>query len=109
MSNSDAAIALFGQIESSFPRKRESRASDERLPLDPRFRGGDGGRDRASMDQALVIGPHEVAAAPGVEYPAGRRVVEERGVELPIEVLAREHRKGESRFPRPQYLSYCVK
>ena len=28
-------------LGSSFPRKQEPRAGDERLPLDPRFRGGD--------------------------------------------------------------------
>src|SRR5262249_33612073 len=39
-------------------------------------------------------GPHEVVATPGVEDPARWRIVEERGVELAIEILAREHREG---------------
>ena len=33
--------AVSDEIEPSFPRKREPRASDVRLPLDPRFHGGD--------------------------------------------------------------------
>jgi len=36
------ARALSAQVESSFPRKRESRAIAVPLALDPRFRGGDG-------------------------------------------------------------------
>ena len=36
----------------------------------------------------IVVGPHQIVAGPGAEDPAGRRVVEERGVELAEEVLA---------------------
>src|SRR5262245_65658875 len=36
-----SANVVPDQLGLSFPRKRESRASDVRRPLDPRFRGGD--------------------------------------------------------------------
>src|ERR1700686_2202529 len=36
-----AARALSGEVQSSFPQKREAGASDEELPLDSRVRGGD--------------------------------------------------------------------
>ena len=55
----------------------------------------------------VVVRPHEVLRSPLPHEHPGRRIVEERGVDLSLEVFARSAASsGTSRLPRAQYLSY---
>src|SRR2546427_12104719 len=57
-----------------------------------------------TLSPIMSIGPHQIVAGPVAEDPAGRRVVEERGIELAEEVLAGVHGEGRVQIAPPPVL-----